>query len=129
MGQQLPFFCFYILKISSIVWAHVWIWKFTKKKRINWFEHFVWKWHYGNWRGDKFPKTLSLPNSRGIEKWNSIATNFFRFYFFFLQFHHLCELMCESEHLLEQKKKNFLKTFSVKIALWQVERDKNFQII
>ncbi len=32
----------------------------------------------------------------------------FLFLLIFLQFHHLCELMCESEHLLEQKKTNYL---------------------
>ncbi len=31
------------------------------KKKINWFEHFVWKWHYGNWRGDKFSQNTITP--------------------------------------------------------------------
>jgi hypothetical protein len=50
-----------------------------------------------------FPKTLALPNSRGIEKWDN-SLPIFLFLLFFLQFHHLHELMCESEHLLEPKK-------------------------
>jgi hypothetical protein len=102
------FFWFYFFSIPSIVWAHVKVWKFSGTKNI-WFGLFVWKWHYDKWKGVKFPKTLSLLNSKGREKWK----NKYHYFWFFFQFHQLYEL--------SWKKKHLIWTFCVEMALWQVE--------
>jgi hypothetical protein len=69
--------------------------------RKNWFWLFMRKWHYDKWRGVYLLTTLSFQVSE-IEKSKTTSTIFF--YFIVFQFHEFWELMCEYEHLLEQKK-------------------------
>jgi hypothetical protein len=99
------------------------MWKYEHllgKKKLIWI--FCVKMTLWHLRKANFPKKISLLSSWGKERWD----NSYHFSFFlFFQFHQLCELTYELEHLLEQKK--LIWTFCVEMAPWQVEGDRLFQ--
>ncbi len=94
--KQIPvFLVFFFFWISWILWAHAWLWASILKKTDS--EFLCGNGAMTSEREYIFPQlSTRVPE---VKKSRTVVTILFYF-----QFHDLCELMCEYQHLLEQSK-------------------------